>query len=102
MTEAEIQKACIELLCWAGWLVIRCNSGRTKNLPWVSWYDRSGKRHPKGVSDLLAIKGRILAIECKAPGEELRPDQRDFLREAMEHGAMPLVIEDVKDLESYL
>jgi hypothetical protein len=43
-----------------------------------------------------------MAIECKVPGEDLRPDQRDFLREAMEHGATPLVVEDVKELESYL
>ena len=103
MTEAEIQKQCIELLTGTGFLVIRANSGRSGNIVWVSWYNSDGLRRPKGVSDLLCFKdGRILAIECKAPGEEPKPDQYDFLRAAEKHGVEVLIIDDVKDLENYI
>jgi Holliday junction resolvase len=103
MTEAEIQRQCIELLTRTGWLVVRVNSGRTRNIPWARWYNSEGLCRPKGVSDLLCIKdGRFLAIEVKAPGETISPFQREFLQAAENHGAEVLIIDDVKDLESYL
>jgi Holliday junction resolvase len=103
MTEAEIQRDCIKLLTRTGFLVIRVNSGRSGNVVWVSWYNSDGLRRPKGVSDLLCFKdGRILAIECKVPGEEPRPDQRDFLQAAEKHGVEVLIIDDAKDLENYI
>ena len=103
MTEAEIQRQCIELLTRTGWLVIRLNGGRSGTILWSRWYDDTGVCHQKGISDILAVKNsRLLALEIKRPGGKLSIEQREFLTCAMQHGAMPLVVEDVKDLESYL
>jgi Holliday junction resolvase len=103
MTESEIQRNCIELLTRTGWLVIRLNGGRSGTILWSRWYDDEGVCHQKGISDILAVKdSRLLALEIKRPGGKLSVDQRTFLSCAMQHGATPLVVEDVKDLESYL
>jgi len=103
MAEAEIQKQCIELLTRTGWLVIRLNGGRSGTILWSRWYDGDGVCHQKGISDILAVKdSRLLALEVKRPGGKLSVEQQAFLICAMQHGATPLVVEDVKELESYL
>jgi Holliday junction resolvase len=103
MTEAEIQRQCIELFTRTGWLVIRLNGGRSGTILWSRWYDSEGVCHQKGISDILAVKdSRLLALEVKRPGGKLSVEQKAFLTCAMEHGATPLVVEDVKELESYL
>ena len=103
MTEAEIQRQCIELLTRTGWLVIRLNGGRSGTILWSRWYDGEGVCHQKGISDILAVKNsRLLALEIKRPGGKLSVEQREFLTCAMQHGATPLVVEDVEELKEWL
>ncbi len=86
--ESEIQAAVRDWLRWHKWLVIRNHQTLGSH---------------KGLSDLVAVKGgRVLWIEVKRPGGELRPDQERFRDEILAHGGEYLVARSVEDVETYL
>lgn len=72
--------------------------------------DRTGRpvRFGKvGSSDVLGVlppSGRLLAVECKAPGRErgLTAAQRQFLRDVAGAGGVALVVSDAADLARVL
>jgi hypothetical protein len=58
-----------------------------------------------GSSDILGILpgGRLLCIECKAPdGGRLSPEQKQFLADVRELGALALVVRDWQELDAAL
>lgn len=94
--ENSVQEAVLEYLtilhvfCW-----------RTNNIP---VYDPVRKCHRsmpkfslKGVADILGIMpdgtGRLLAIECKAPGGSLSKEQREFRDNVRRLGGVYIVID---------
>jgi hypothetical protein len=69
----------------------------------------------RGVSDILGIVpqtveldgervtfGNFLAIEVKRPGEALRPDQEEFLREVRARGGIGLCVHSLAELEQQM
>lgn len=58
----------------------------------------------KGSSDILGILpgGRFLAVEVKAPGGRLSPEQRQFLDDVKTLGGLCLVVRDWKEIDSAL
>jgi len=59
----------------------------------------------KGSSDILGLLpgGRLLCIECKAPnGGRLSSEQKQFLDEVRELGALALVVRGVAELDEAL
>ncbi|GHT89395.1 hypothetical protein FACS1894137_18550 [Spirochaetia bacterium] len=58
----------------------------------------------KGSSDILGILpgGRFLAIEVKAPGGRLSPEQKQFLAEIRELGGLAVMVRDWKEIDSAL
>jgi hypothetical protein len=59
----------------------------------------------KGSSDILGILpgGRLLCVECKAPeGGRLSPEQKQFLAEVREAGALALVVRGWTELDQAL
>jgi hypothetical protein len=64
------------------------------------WY-RFGKI---GSSDILGVLpgGRFLAIEVKAPGGRLSPEQKQFLAEIRDLGGLAVVAKSYRDIEAAL
>ena len=70
----------------------------------------------KGVADVLGVFpqtvelkdgtrvtfGNALAIECKKPGEVLRPDQEQFLQEIQQNGGIGICVHSLDELEDQL
>jgi len=58
----------------------------------------------KGSSDILGILpgGRLLCVECKAEGGRLSPEQKIFLDEVRELGALALVVRGWWELDRAL
>jgi hypothetical protein len=58
----------------------------------------------KGSSDILGLLpgGRFLAVECKAPGGRLSPEQRQFLADIKALGGMAIVARSCRDIEAAL
>jgi hypothetical protein len=94
-SENVVQRACIELLERLGWLVYRSNAGVAMR----------GGRHiqlgPAGWPDLTTFGpgGRCLLVECKAPGEELRPSQVERIGELMAMGHQVVVADSLDALQ---
>jgi hypothetical protein len=58
----------------------------------------------KGSSDILGVLpgGKILCVECKAPGGRLSPEQRQFLTDIRSMGGMAIVARSYRDIEAAL
>lgn len=58
----------------------------------------------RGCSDLLGMlkDGRLLAVEVKAPGGQLRPEQREFLSLVQRFGGVAFVARDCRDVSREL
>jgi hypothetical protein len=58
----------------------------------------------KGSSDIEGILpgGRFLAVEVKAPGGRLSPEQREFLERVRELGGLALVVKSWRELDDAL
>jgi hypothetical protein len=58
----------------------------------------------KGSSDILGVLpgGRFLAVEVKAQGGRLSPEQRQFLETIRGLGGLPLVVRSWKELDAEL
>jgi hypothetical protein len=54
----------------------------------------------KGCSDLLGMMrdGRLLAVECKAPGGKMRAEQAEFLSLVRRFGGVAFVAKDCRDV----
>ncbi len=98
-TETELVKACIHWLTANGVACWRNNTGAAM-LP-----GKGGKLRPvrfgkKGSADILGIApgGRFCAIECKQPGENLRPDQAVFMELIRSAGGIAIVAHDTDEL----
>lgn len=56
-----------------------------------------------GIPDLLAcLEGRFIGVECKLPGEKLRPVQEVVIRRLEKAGALVVVATSVEDVEAAL
>ena len=57
-----------------------------------------------GSSDILGILpgGRMLCVECKAKGGRLSPEQKQFLEDARELGALALIVRGWQELDAAL
>jgi hypothetical protein len=58
----------------------------------------------KGSSDILGVLpgGQFLAVECKAKGGRLSPEQRDFLADIKSLGGMAVVAKSWTDIDQAL
>ena len=62
---------------------------------WVAKFVSPGRR---GVPDDIFIRaGRVIFIEFKRPGKDVRPQQAKRIREMRDHGAEVFVIDNLKD-----
>lgn len=110
MTEADIQRTCIDYLWRIGWLVIRINqgattqtdsqTGQTRYVKFATWYALGLDPANAGINDILAFEpglpwGRLWVIECKAPGKlnKLTEGQQAFQAEAVKRGAVVITID---------
>jgi len=67
---------------------------------WLAKFVSPGLR---GVPDDVFIRdGRVLWIEFKRPGKDLRPQQKKRVREMREHGAEVHVIDNLADAYALL
>jgi hypothetical protein len=73
LREDDVEKACLDLLAWRGWYVIRLQVGRFRTLDGL----RVMTVGKKGLPDYVAVHERYPAffMETKAPGEDLSADQ---------------------------
>jgi len=103
--EADVLKAIMQYLKSKGIWFIRVNT---------TGIMRKGKWCPspnitKGTSDLIAMmpespspyfyKGQLVAIEVKAPGGKVSPDQVKFLQSVLDYGGIALVVCCVGDVQ---
>lgn len=96
LTEKQIQEQVIQLLQSCGvwcWLTHKVGAFRHRNVK-------------KGVSDILGIwppgSGKLLAIEVKAPGGKLTPEQKEFLDDVNRHAGTGIMVSDLEGLVSAL
>jgi len=89
--ERDVLNGCLRYLETRGIYHWRNNTGAVQIRP--GQFMRFGK---KGSSDILGILpgGRLLAVETKAPNGRLSPEQKEFLDNARELGALALVIKE--------
>jgi hypothetical protein len=104
-TEAQVQDAILRYLAverrvlWAA----RMNSGKGKLLrpdgtqTWISFGFT-------GCPDIMGQlrDGRYLAIECKRSGGRVRPEQRQHITQAADHGAVAVIARSVEDVQAAL
>jgi hypothetical protein len=104
-TEAQVQDAILRYLAverrvvWAA----RMNSGKGKLLrpdgsqTWISFGFT-------GCPDIMGMlrDGRYLAIECKRTGGRVRPEQRQHITQAADHGAVAVIARSVEDVQTAL
>lgn len=94
VTERDVQRGCIELLRYHGWIVRPAPRDGRKAI-------RGAYSIPPGEPDLLAVRWengawRVLLIECKAPGGRLAPHQKRWIES---QPFSVLVVTDAKELE---
>lgn len=100
--ETVVVRQCLDFLALYGIFAWRVNN--------TGIYDPTRKvfrtfHGLKGVSDILGVLepgGRFLAVECKRPGEKLKPAQEAFQSTVTAAGGLALVVTDVKELEAHL
>ena len=104
-TEAQVQDAILRYLAverrvvWAA----RMNSGKGKLLrpdgsqTWICFGFT-------GCPDIMGMlrDGRYLAIECKRSGGRVRPEQRQHITQAADHGAVAVIARSVEDVQTAL
>jgi hypothetical protein len=58
----------------------------------------------KGSADIIGCLpgGKFLAVEVKAPGGRLSPEQREFLETVRQQGGLALVARDWRELDTAL
>lgn len=72
------------------------------------WINQAGKvpgrtLAKKGVADLLGIyKGKLLAIEVKAPTGKVSDEQMEFIYSVRTHGGIAFVARSVDDVKKHL
>jgi hypothetical protein len=67
---------------------------------WFCWINWQGPYSYKGVTDITAMRdGEVWWIECKVPGEDLRPEQIAFRRDVLRSGGKWLLAERLEDVE---
>lgn len=102
--EADIVRDCLEMLRSRGIYAWRQNGGgKTEK-------DAGGRKHfvrfaaVPGISDIIGLLpgGRLLAIECKRPGETPTEHQHAFLSAIRRRGGLALLITDARDLSDFL
>jgi hypothetical protein len=111
--ESDVLSACLQWLNLMGVWCWRQNQGAIP-LPGGGFRRFVGL---KGVSDILGILpqtvcvvgedrpitfGNLLAVETKRPGERLRSDQEEFLRQVQQRGGVGLCVYSVTELAEKL
>jgi hypothetical protein len=111
--ESDVLSACLQWLGLHGVWCWRQNQGGIP-LPGGGFRRFVGL---KGVSDILGILprrihlagqpapvtfGSLLAVETKRPGEKLRAEQEEFLRQVNERGGIGLCVHSVTELAEKL
>lgn len=96
--EADVQRACLQLLAVRGVWAWRTNAGAVK----VG--SRLVQLAPAGTPDILGVLpgGRLLAVEVKAAGGRLRPSQKAWADEARRAGAAVLLVRSAGELDDQL
>lgn len=84
-TEAELTSAIRALL---------------KNVGVFAWKQWQGPMsQPRGVSDIIGVfNGRFLAIEVKAAGGRVTPEQERFIETVRRHGGIAFVARSIDDV----
>jgi hypothetical protein len=98
--ESQVLEGCLHYLQVRGIFHWRNNTGAVQVRP--GQFMRFGK---VGSSDILGVLpgGRFLAVECKAPdGGRLSPEQKQFLADVRELGALALVVKGWWELDEAL
>ena len=97
--ESLVLSGCLQYLELRGIYHWRNNTGAVQIAP--GRFMRFGK---KGSSDILGILpgGRLLCVECKAPDGRLSPEQKQFLADVQEIGALALIVRDWQELDEAL
>ena len=97
--EAPVLRGCLQYLQARGIFHWRNNTGAVQIAP--GRFMRFGK---KGSSDILGILpgGRLLCVECKAQDGRLSPEQKKFLADVRELGALALVVQGWRELDEAL
>lgn len=95
--ERDILFAILEFLAARRVMAWRANTGAAK-LSNADGAERFVRFGPKGQSDILGLlppAGRMLAIECKAPGKKATTDQAAFLDAIRRNGGLAFVADNV-------
>jgi hypothetical protein len=98
--EGRVLEGCLRYLEIRGIYHWRNSTGAVQIAP--GRFMRFGK---VGSSDILGVlpSGRLLCVECKAPkGGRLSPEQRQFLAEVRELGALAVVARSFRELDTAL
>ena len=97
--EGYVLDGCLRYLEVRGIYHWRNNTGAVQIAP--GRFMRFGK---VGSSDILGILpgGRLLCVECKAPDGRLSSEQKQFLADVRELGALTVVVRGWKDLDAAL
>ena len=97
--EGRVKAACLRYLERRGITAWNNPSGAVEVRPgkWLHF----GK---KGSADILGCLpgGRFLAVECKAKGGQLSPEQKRFLAEVEALGGMAVMVRDWRELDAAL
>jgi hypothetical protein len=97
--ESHVLTGCLKYLETRGIYHWRNSTGAVRIAP--GRFMRFGK---VGSSDILGILpgGRLLCVECKAPDGRLSPEQKQFLADVRELGALAVVARGWKELDQAL
>ena len=104
-TEAELQRAIMDLLRAERVPAMRFNSGTLRNprgvpVSFARWMDGSPV---SGMADIMAlVHGRAVFLEVKAHGGKQRPAQVEFARWALAAGACYAVVRSAADVRAAL
>lgn len=103
--ETALVWSCLDLLQKFGIFAWRQNSGggrypRKGGGEWFVPFASIRKGKPlSGLSDILGIfRGRMLAVECKMPGEVPTAEQQAFLDRVAAEGGLAIVARSVDDV----
>jgi hypothetical protein len=108
--ESDVLSACLQWLHWKGVYCWRQNQGA------IPLKDGGYRKFVglKGVSDILGMLpetvrvvghegpvtfGNLLAVEVKRPGEKVRPEQAEFLKNVNDRGGVGIVVHSLDELE---
>lgn len=97
--ETDLVKQCLDLLALRGVFAWRQNQGAVSG-------EYKGKRRfirfagADGISDIIGVLpgGKMLAVECKMPGNKPTPEQLDFMQKVRHQGGIAVVIYDAQEL----